>query len=77
MHLDWQNLAVLLAVLSAGVYLGRAAWQSLARRKTAACGGCGNCSQASVPTQIVGTDALSQSAQTLGKPASAPTNASV
>jgi hypothetical protein len=77
MHLDWQNLAVLLAVLSAGGYLARAAWQSVARRKAAACGGCGNCSQASAPTQIVGTDALSQSAQAIAKQASAPTNASV
>jgi hypothetical protein len=43
MNLDWQNLAALLVVAAAGVYLARVAWQSIARRKAAGCASCGSC----------------------------------
>jgi hypothetical protein len=43
MNLDWQNFAVLLLVAAAAIYLARLGWQSVARRKATACGGCGSC----------------------------------
>ena len=75
MQFDWQNLAVLVAVLAAGGYLLRRACQTMARRKAAACGGgCGSCSLASEPVQLVGTDTLSQSAQALARSAAPVSN---
>jgi hypothetical protein len=41
--MGWQNVAVMVVVIAAGGYLARLAWQSIARRKAAACGGCGTC----------------------------------
>ncbi len=69
MVFDWQNLAVLVAVLAAAGYLARLAWQTVARRKAAACGGCGSCANADGPGQVVGMEVLSQSAQALTQPA--------
>jgi hypothetical protein len=46
----WQNLIVLALVAAAGVYLARLVWQSLARRKAAACGGCSGCAQKTAST---------------------------
>lgn len=43
MSLDWQNAAVLVLVAAACAYLARLAWQSVARKKAAACGSCGSC----------------------------------
>jgi hypothetical protein len=43
MNLDWQTATVLAAVGGAAVYLLRAVWQSVARQRAAACGGCNNC----------------------------------
>ena len=43
MQLDWQNVAVLVIVAGAAIYVSRLAWLTLARKKTAACGGCKSC----------------------------------
>jgi len=43
MTLSWQNLAALVVVATACLYLTRLAWMSLARKKDGACGGCGTC----------------------------------
>ncbi len=43
MNLDYQTAIVMLAVGGAAAYIMRAAWQSVARRRAAACGGCKNC----------------------------------
>jgi len=44
MTFDWQSIVVLISVAAAVAYLARATWQSIARRKAAACaGGCGSC----------------------------------
>ena len=51
MQLDWQNAAVLIIVALATVYLSRLAWLTLARKKTAACGGCKSCA-ANSPNQV-------------------------
>jgi hypothetical protein len=68
MVFDWQNLAVLAAVLAAGGYLARLAWQTVKLRKAAACGGCGTCANANAPGQMVGMEALSKSARDLTRP---------
>jgi hypothetical protein len=56
MNLDWQNAVVLLLVTGAFAYLVRAAWRSVARRKSPACGGCGTCPAGAAPQahQLVG-----------------------
>jgi len=46
MNATLQNLIVLVVVVAAVAYLARVAWQTVARRKGAACGGCGNCPSA-------------------------------
>jgi hypothetical protein len=69
MLFDWQNLAVLLAVIAAAGYLSRLAWQTVSRRKAAACGGCGSCAKAAGPGQLVGLESLSKSAQALPRAA--------
>jgi hypothetical protein len=43
MNFQWQTIIVVVAVITAAAYLARAAWQSVARRKAAACGGCADC----------------------------------
>ena len=43
MESAWQNLIVLAIVVAAVGYLCRMGWQSMARRKSGACGGCSNC----------------------------------
>ncbi len=40
---DWQSLIVFAAIMVAGVYLARVGWQTVLRRRAAACGGCGTC----------------------------------
>ena len=47
MNFDAQTIAVLGIVTLAAVYLVRASWRSLVRRKAAACGACGSCQAAS------------------------------
>ena len=41
MSLDWQNIAVFVIVATAIAYLARLTWQTIARKKAGACGGCG------------------------------------
>jgi attachment p12 family protein len=53
MESAWQNLIVLAIVLTAGGYLCRLGWQSMARRKSGACGGCANCPSESTGKGIV------------------------
>ena len=43
MNLDWQNFTALIAVAAAAAYLTRAAWRTIARRKSGGCGSCGSC----------------------------------
>lgn len=43
MNLDWQTAAVGALIAAACTYLVRAAWQTVARKKAAACGGCDSC----------------------------------
>lgn len=74
MSFDWQNLTVLLATSAAGAYLARVAWQSVARKKASACGGCGNCPDHAGGPQVVGVEDLSRSANAMAQPASAPSN---
>jgi hypothetical protein len=77
MDLVWQNLAVLLVVAVAGGYLARAAWQTLARKKAAACGGCGTCSNPASEPKIVTLDTLSQSAKAVAASAAVGNDQSV
>jgi hypothetical protein len=53
MSWDWQTWIALAAVVAAAAYVGRRSWQSIARRKSAACGGCGTCSASTAPTELV------------------------
>lgn len=53
MESAWQNLIVLAIVLAAGGYLCRMGWQSMARRKSSACGGCSNCPSESASKSIM------------------------
>ncbi len=43
MNLDWQTAVVLAMVSAACGYLARLLWQTVSRRRAAACGSCGNC----------------------------------
>ncbi len=43
MTIDWQTITVLAIVAAATVYLARATWQTVVRRKAAACGSCSSC----------------------------------
>ena len=43
MNFDWQTVAVVLVIAVACIYLARAAWQTVARKKAGACGGCPTC----------------------------------
>lgn len=63
MNSDWQNMIVLVVVAAAIAYLARVAWLSVARRRAAACGGCGNCPTApgDKTPQVVEIQALGQS----------------
>ncbi len=61
MESAWQNLIVLAIVLAAGGYLCRMAWQSMARRKSSACGGCSNC-----PSESASKDATNNGPQVVG-----------
>lgn len=66
MNADLQNIIALLVVLSAGVYVARAAWGTVMRRKAPACGsGCGTCpaNSATTPGEMVGLDQLVESAR--------------
>jgi hypothetical protein len=74
MNVDWQNAAVLVVVVAACAYLGRAAWRTIARRKAAACGGCGTCpSNANQQKlQVVGLSPLAPSADATTPEASSP-----
>jgi hypothetical protein len=72
MQLDWQSTMVLAAVAAAGVYLARMAWQSVARRKGASCGGCGNCPQEVPQVGLVSIERLSESAQAIAGPGTHP-----
>ena len=47
MNAIFENLIVLAVVAAAVAYLARVAWQTVARRRAAACGGCENCPSAS------------------------------
>jgi hypothetical protein len=64
MTFEWQNLLVLALVVSAAGYLARRGWQTLARKNSSSCGGCGDCPQSGEPSpvQIVAVDSLRQSA---------------
>jgi hypothetical protein len=61
MESAWQNLIVLAIVLAAGGYLCRMAWQSMARRKSSACGGCSNC-----PSESTSKDTTNNEPQVMG-----------
>lgn len=65
----WQTLIVVLLVAAAAAYLARVAWQSLARRRAAACGGCGSCQAgaANEPTVQVTIQSLVRSTPARGK----------
>ncbi len=43
MNLDWQNNFVLVIVAAAALYVVRLVWQTLAQKKSGACGQCGSC----------------------------------
>ena len=53
MTFDWQTITVLAIVAVAAVYLARAAWQTVARRKAAACGSCSSCPTGDEEQQVV------------------------
>jgi hypothetical protein len=77
MDFDWQTVAVVLVIGIACAYLVRAAWRTVARRRAAACGGCGSCpaEAGTQQRQIVGVAQLSESLPT-GPSASADRNGS-
>ena len=43
MTFDWQNSVALAMVLTATGYLFRRSWRTLAKKREAGCGACGNC----------------------------------
>ncbi len=59
MSFDWQSLVVVAIVLAAAGYLAVGAWRSVARRKAAACGACGDCAHSAGGRQVVSIDLLS------------------
>lgn len=55
----WQDIAALLIVFAAALYLCRAVYQVLARRKAAGCGTCGSCpANAASRKPVVSSDSL-------------------
>lgn len=60
MNLDAQTIAVLTIIVAATVYLARVAWQTVARRKAAACAGCSNCPAGEEEPQVVGIGRVSR-----------------
>ena len=59
MNLDWQTIAVLTIVAGAAVYLAHAAWQTVARRRAAACAsGCSSCPARDNEPAVVGIEPL-------------------
>jgi hypothetical protein len=43
MDFGWQDIAAVMVVAWAALYLARRLWQALARRQRAGCGGCAAC----------------------------------
>jgi hypothetical protein len=74
MNFDWQNLTVLVVVLSAGGYLARVAWQSVVRRQAAGCGSCGHCptSSLAVEPRLVALQPISGGAPAVSQNGSQP-----
>lgn len=63
---DWQNLIAVVLVATAIGYLGRSAWQVLARPKRAGCGSCPSCpaeKAGSATPDVVSLDRLVESAK--------------
>jgi FeoB-associated Cys-rich membrane protein len=54
MNADWQNAIVLMATAAAAGYLIRAAWQTFARKKAGACGGCAKCPAQATEPHVIG-----------------------
>jgi hypothetical protein len=54
MNVDWQNAIVLMATAGAAGYLVRAAWQTVARKKDSACGGCAKCPGQAAEPHVIG-----------------------
>ncbi len=65
MTFDGQTAGVLVIVGAASAYLARVLWQSVARRRAAACGGCGSCpaGQTNGQPQVVEIGQLSVASQ--------------
>jgi hypothetical protein len=59
MTFEIQTAVVAIVVCGAVFYLARAGYQSMARKKAAACGGCDNCAAGEART-LVQIDAISQ-----------------